>query len=325
MPAPTTSLATLRPDLAGSLTEFDLQANQGGFVARQVLPVMNVAKSSGSYGIIPIEQLLQERDTARAPGSGYARGNWEFDDATYVTKEHGAEEPIDDSEREMYSDYFDAELIATARARSAVLVNAEKRAAAAVFNASTWNGAALTTTVGTAWATIASSTPIVDVENAVIKVYEGSGLWPNALVINRLIFRKLRNTTEVINRIQSSGAGSPTKASDITVDMLRAVFDLDYIIVAGGTRNSAIEGQSAVPGQIWGSGYAMVCKIATTNDMREPCIGRTFHWAQDGSMPDGVIESYREEQKRSDIVRHRHQVAEVILYPEAGHLLDIAP
>ena len=82
MPAPTTSLATLRPDLAGSLTEFDLQANEGGFVARQVLPVMNVAKSSGSYGIIPIEQLLQERDTARAPGSGYARGNWEFDDAT---------------------------------------------------------------------------------------------------------------------------------------------------------------------------------------------------------------------------------------------------
>jgi hypothetical protein len=66
----------------------------------------------------------------------------------------------------------------------------------------------------------------------------------------------------------------------------------------------------------------MVCRIATSNDFREPCIGRTFHWSADGSSIGGTVESYREEQTRSDIIRVRHEVAEVTLYAEAGHLLS---
>jgi hypothetical protein len=66
----------------------------------------------------------------------------------------------------------------------------------------------------------------------------------------------------------------------------------------------------------------MVAKIATSVDMREPCIGRTFHWTQDGSSIGGTVESYREEAIRGDVIRVRHDVDEVILYPEAGHLLS---
>jgi hypothetical protein len=104
--------------------------------------------------------------------------------------------------------------------------------------------------------------------------------------------------------------------------MLARVFDLEYVIVAGTSRNSAKEGQTATPVQIWSSEYAMVAKIATSADMREPCIGRTFHWAQDGSSIGGTVESYREEAIRGDVIRVRHDVDEVILYPEAGHLLS---
>jgi hypothetical protein len=68
----------------------------------------------------------------------------------------------------------------------------------------------------------------------------------------------------------------------------------------------------------------MVCRVATGNDFREPCIGRTFHWAGDGSSIDGAIESYRDEVVRSNIIRVRHDVDEVVLYAQAGHLLKIA-
>lgn len=325
MPSPSSSLATLRPDLAASFEAFDTEADKAGYIARKVMPTVEVASQAGNFGKIPLDQLLQQRDTKRAPGSGYARGKFNFDDAAFSCEEHGAEEPVDDREAKMYAEYFDAEVIAAKRAFNSVLRNAEQRVADAIFNTTTWTGASLTTDVsGTPWATIASAVPLTNVEAAVQKVYDGSGLWPNALVINRKVFRNLRNTAQVIDRIASSGAGNRNLASDVTVDMLAQAFDLDYIIVAGGSYNSAKEGQTATPAQLWSSTYAMVCKVATSSDFREPCIGRTFHWGGDGSNEDGQMETYRDEVVRSNVIRVRHDVDEIVLYAQAGHLLKIA-
>jgi hypothetical protein len=104
--------------------------------------------------------------------------------------------------------------------------------------------------------------------------------------------------------------------------MLAAAFDLDHIIVAGTSKNGAKEGQAASPTQIWSGEYAMVCRVSESADMRDPCIGRTFHFAGDGSSINGTVESYREEQRRGEVIRVRHETAEVLLYPQAGHLLS---
>jgi len=321
MPSPSSSLATQRPDLATFL-EFDLESEKAGYIATQVFPVIDVQSQAGNFGKIPLEQLLQQRETKRAPGSGYARSNWRFEPATYATLEHGAEEPVDDRESKMFAEYFVAEQISTMRAFSSVLRNAEQRVADAVFNTTTWTGSSLTTAITHEWDDATNCVPLTDVEAAVQKIYDNSGLWANALVINRKVFRNLRNSAQVIDRIESNGAGNAAKATDITAQMLAAAFDLEYIIVAGTSKNGAKEGQAASPTQIWSGEYAMVCKIATGPDMRDPCIGRTFHWSQDGSSIGGTVESYREEAVRADIIRVRHDVAEVVLYPQAGHLLS---
>ena len=321
MPSPTSSLATQRPDLATFL-EFDLQSEDQGYIAADVFPVIDVQSASGNFGKIPLEQLLQQRETRRSPGSGYSRSQWTFTPATYATYEHGAEEPVDDNEAQMYAEYFQAEQISTLRAFSAVLRNAEQRVADAVFNTTTWTGSSLTTAITHEWDDATNAVPLTDVEAAVQKIYDNSGLWANALIINRKVFRNLRNNDQIIERINASGAGSPSKATDVTTQMLSAVFDLPNIIVAGTSKNGAKEGQSASPTQIWSGEYAMVCKIASGPDMRDPCIGRTFHWSQDGSSIGGTVESYRDETVRGDVIRVRHQVAEVVLYPEAGHLLS---
>jgi hypothetical protein len=321
MPSPTSSLATLRPDLATFL-EFDLESEDQGYIAADVFPVIDVQSASGNFGKIPLEQLLQQRETRRSPGSGYSRSQWTFTPATYATYEHGAEEPVDDNEARMYAEYFQAEQISTLRAFSAVLRNAEQRVADAVFNTTTWTGSDLTTAITNEWDDATNAVPLTDVEAAVQKIYDNSGLWANALIINRKVFRNLRNSDQIIERINASGAGSPSKATDVTTQMLSAVFDLPNIIVAGTSKNGAKEGQAASPTQIWSGEYAMVCKIASGPDMRDPCIGRTFHWSQDGSSIGGTVESYRDETVRGDVIRVRHQVAEVVLYPEAGHLLS---
>lgn len=323
MPSPSASLATLRSDLGGSMEAFDLQADRAGFIGLRVFPVFEAAMQSGSFGKIPLDQLLKNRDTERSPGSGYSRGKFTFTPASYATEEHGAEEPVDDREARLYADYFDAEMVAAERARDVVLRNFEKRIAAAVFNATTWNGAALTTGITHEWDDPANATPQDDVEAACRKVYANSGLWPNTLIINRNVFRNLRKCDDVIDKVSSSGAGSSVLAENISVQMLAAYFDLERILVAGGAQNAANEGQDASIEHIWSGEFAMVCRTATRpRDIREPCLGRTIHWGADGSMIGGVFESYREESIRGNVVRHRMETDELIMYVEAGHLLS---
>ena len=176
MPSPTSSLATLRPDFATFL-EFDLESEDQGYIAADVFPVIDVQSASGNFGKIPLEQLLQQRETRRSPGSGYSRSQWTFTPATYATYEHGAEEPVDDNEAQMYAEYFQAEQISTLRAFSAVLRNAEQRVADAVFNTTTWTGSSLTTAITHEWDDSTNAVPLTDVEAAVQKIYDNSGLW----------------------------------------------------------------------------------------------------------------------------------------------------
>jgi len=291
-----------------------------GFIAQQVAPVIDVASQAGSFGKIPVEQLLRTPETSRAPGAGYARDKFTFTSATYACEEHGMEEPIDDREAKMYANYFSAEQISTARAYDAVLRNAEIRMAAAIFNATTWTS--YTAAATTEWDTVATAVPITDVDLAAKAVWTQSGMWPNALIITNHVFKNLRRCAQVTDAIESGGAGSATKQSDITPALLANVFDLDYMIVSGSTKNTATEGQDAVFGKIWDDEYAMVCRVAVTSDPREPCIARTFHWADDGSQIGGTVETYRDETIRGDVVRVRHDTDEIIMYTEMGYLLS---
>jgi hypothetical protein len=327
MPTPNEALSTLRPDLGGSFEDFDLEMDRLGFVGYRVLPVLEVQRSAGTFGRIPLEQLLKKADVKRHSRSGYPRGDWEFEQESFATLEYGFEEPVDDRDSALYADFFDAEMVSASIARDQVLRAAEARIAALVFNTTTWTGASLTTAVaagkewGTTATTAANATPIDDVEAAVVKVYDGTGMWPNSLIINRKVFRRLRNCDQIIDRIASQGAGSPTKPSDITAQMLAAVFDLDQVLVAGGSNNSANEGQTATPAQIWDSEYAMVARLATTNNIKEPCVGRSFHWGQDGSTIGCTMESYEDQKLRGRVIRARHDVDEMVIEAAFGHLI----
>jgi hypothetical protein len=61
----------------------------------------------------------------------------------------------------------------------------------------------------------------------------------------------------------------------------------------------------------------MLTITSNSPDITEPCIGRTFLWTGD-SDSNSVVESYRDEERRSDIVRVRHHTQErrLISYDE---------
>lgn len=319
MPSPTVSLATLRPDLAGSFEEFDLLSNQLGFVGLSAFPVFETAQATGTFGRITDAELLKTQNTLRAPGSPYSRSKTRFQTDTFVTRDHGHEEPVDDNEAKMYAEYFDAEMVAARRARHAVLLNHERRVIDLITDTGVWTGAALTTAVSNPWTSIGSGTPVANVSAANAAVYAGIGQPANAVIMSWNRFNACRNTEEFLERVKYSGTDARNR--NITRDVMAQVFGVDFVFVAGGVRNTADEGQNAVKASMWPDARVMVCRVATTEDIRETCIGRTFHWGEDGSQIGGVLESYRDETVRGDVIRCRMQTDEKRLYVAAGHLL----
>lgn len=314
MPAPSTSLATLRPDLGGSVEGFDLAMSRNGFIGLKVLPVFDTALRAGSIGIIPTAQMLKQAGSPRAPGAGYQRDDFTFTDISYSTTEKGRESPVDDNTKNVYGNVINAEKIAAARAQDMTLRYMEQLIAAAVFNSSTFTP----TAVGTEWSTVASSTPVTDVKNAQVRMWEATGMKPNAVIMNWLVFNNLRFNTEIKDAIKNVLGVLP---SQITVDTLKAAFMVDHVLISDAPKNTAPDGQLTIA-PIWSSEYVGVARIADDNDITRPVLGRTMHYTGDGSAIEGRMEVYRDENRRADIVRCRMQADPLIIYSGAMQLLS---
>lgn len=320
------STAITRFELSATFEEFSLAMNRQKFIAPQVFRPRIVGVQAADAGKIELESLLQTPDDHVSPKGGYQRGDFEWTTWQYATEERGREEPINDRRLRMFRDVLDAEAIHTQRAMDIVLRNYEIDAADALYDTDTWTGAALTTGITHEWDDATNAVPMDDIKSAKDKVRDGCGLEANALVCNSDQFWNLMHTDQVVDLLKYWGGDDPKK---LNLAVAAALFELDHIIVAGGLKNSANEGQSASVAKIWSDEYAMVCRVAETDDPAEPCIGRTFMWADDGPGATGteeelalVVEEYREEGVRGSVLRARNDRVIKVMYAQAGHLLS---
>lgn len=318
MPSPSTTLQ--RPDLGATFEEISVEAQRMGYIADQVLPAIDVAEPSANIGKLPIEALMADRDLTRAPGGGYSRQDYQFTEFSYATQEYGAEEVVDDRLLRVYARYFDAEQVAARRALTVLLRKREMRVAAALFNATTW--ASYLSTLTNEWDDLSNASPVDDLLAIQETVILRCGLKPNALIVNEKVFHNLRHCEQIVDRLKYAGIDDPKMPVAAAAQIMAQLFGLDKVIVAGGLKNTANAPNAFTGGRIWSNEYAMLARVAMTNDVQEPCVGRTFHYTADGSQLDGTFESYREDKVRGDVIRARHETAEKIMYVEAAQLID---
>jgi len=166
------------------------------------------------------------------------------------------------------------------------------------------------------------------------KVHLGSGLLPNALIMNTTNVNYLIANTVI--RARFPGATLITR--QMLADSLASIFGITQLIECGSVKNSAIEGQDHVGAYVWSSTYAMVARVRTGATPEEPGLGVTMKWDAVPSMSiegegavgapageDSSIEvtTYREEQTDSDVVKVKHFIDELILGAAYGHLLKV--
>lgn len=314
MPRPTTSTTLQRPDLGELAYEYLINSPDRGFIGLSLMPVFEVQDQSADYPKIPIESLIKAKDTVRAPKGNYNRGDWEFETDTYKCEEHGWEEPIDDVEARLYSRFFDAEQIATEICVDTILRNQERRVAALLeSNTATSN-------VAVEWSTPATATPRTNIDAAREAMRATYGILPNVLAMSYKVFRNLINTAELRDALKYT---NPIEigSEDAQRRLLAQYFGLDEVLVSAAQRDSAKKGQAFSLADLWDDEYVhLVRRSAGGARLREPVYGRTFLWMED-SPQTVVTETYREEDKRSTIVRARQHIDEAVIFAGAAYKL----
>lgn len=314
MPASPNSDAIPRQDLE-TVMDFDLEMQRLNHFGTRIMPVFKTRARTARFGRIPIEQLLAASSTdklERAAKTGYSRDDWTFEMDSFITQVRGCEAEIDDDERAIYGELFDAELVAVARCYEKLFSKYDDLVLAQAITATITAG--YTAEADSAW-DLANATPRDDIKAARRRMWLRTGMSPNTMVISEWTFENLKDTTQVIDRMSSSGSGEPTLPSDITEAKLAEIFSVDEVIVAKSVKyDSGVESQ-------FPEDKALLIRTPRTNDLREPCFGRTFAYEGIHGNFQPTPFTYREEKIECDIVRLKHESTQKIMYPEMAEVI----
>jgi hypothetical protein len=309
--------STPRADLGEAFHEFSPAGMT--FVAAEVLPERPVAKKAATLGVVTRENVTTETG-AHANGAGFDRVNLTTEDKSYACYDFGLEGQLTDPDRENYASDFDAEVETIQLVKTKMLIAREVRAAAALFNTSTWTGAALTTDVSGDWDAAASDV-IGHVRAAKEKVRKNTGVTPDSMLIGPVTFASLQANTAILAKF----IGVPVLTDDLLKRTIAQILGIQNLFVADGVYNSAKENQTASMADIWSDDYALVFK-RQAGSLAQPGLGRLLTWTgEEGNLANGLetVVQYREEQTESDIFRVRDFVDEFICDEYFGHLLQI--
>ena len=313
--------AVPREDLGEALLEYD--GNARDFIGTQILPEFKVAEQAAKFSKHTRQSILQNPETARAARGNYNRILTALKDDSYACENHGLEGLIDDSERLLYQSDFDAEMETTMVVERAVLLGLEMRIKDLVFDTNTWTGSDLfTDNSGSPWSTAATNV-IAQVQAGKEKVRRNGGGKADSLIVGEESLQNLLKNEALIARFP----GIEVLTEEILRRNIAAIFGLKKLIVGAEVYDSSplnqSESHSATVTDVWPKTYAMIARTADNGaPLKTPCLGRTFIWEAYAAAL-WKVETYREEQAESDVVRVKNFVDEKIFDPAFGHLLQI--
>jgi hypothetical protein len=305
---PESTSVTFRADLSALLNEFDAAKAARRFIGRRAAPLFRVPKISAGFPIMNRENYKKPASVNRAPDGGYNRVVGEFGKGTYDCEEHGLEQRIDDRMLERYGSLFNAETAAQQMLWYQILLNHEIRVAA-LFS----GGGHTNHNVTTAWSTTATAVPINDIQTGIDTLMDNCGCGPEdiTMIIPRDDYKELLQVAQINNKMLYTYPG--IQPAQMRPDQLAGMLGLKQVLPARSSYDATEEGYAESMSQIWTAGVIYLAVTADEgDDIMMPSAARTIIWEPSAAeLP--VVETYREDRTRSDILRVRDDTDEVLL------------
>lgn len=204
--------------------------------------------------------------------------------------------------------------IAVAYLTNLVNLSREQRAAALVFNNSSYAAANRVTLSGTSqWSDTVNSDPVAAIGDALdIPVMR-----PNIATFGQVTWTKLRRHPKLVQAIKGTAQGSGMVSRQEFMEF----FELQQVFVGAGFANSAKPGQAVSLARVWGKHASFVYRDRAAG----PQAGITFGFtAQFGSKISGSIDEPAIGLNGCQRVRVGEQVKEVVTATDLGYYFENA-
>lgn len=317
------------------LTNFSVGLVDQTFYGLQILPEVPVRTQSGLYRVFDRSSFLLREDR-REPGTvahEIAGAKWSQD--TFQTKEHSLQVPIHDEERQQLISQgglaqavfggdlqLDPERDATALAVNSISLGHENRVQALVRNTANYPGANTVTLAGAQQWTdytngvTSTSDPVTAIMTGMRAVYAATLRWPNVLALPTLGLGFIENHPRVVDRFKTFTLTQADAFQRLT-GFTGKIILLDSTYNAGNNIDSTLAMTSFWGKDVW---LGIVDSRPTQNTYT---FGKTFAEVY----PDGSTrptERWREEPRKSDLVRTNYKYDLKIVSSSAGYLIKNA-
>jgi len=306
--------ATIRADISQALIEAP-QADVG-LIGAQLLPIQNVDAKAGTYLKVQLAagELLSNNVLNRESGSNYSRGIRSFSSANYVTSEFGLEELVPDDASADLNRFFSYESETAKFLLRQLKLSHEKRVNDVVWASSTpFTIADQTPAVNYTQALVATCDIARDVATAKLALAQ-YGYEANCVAMSANVFELIRRSTLLQN--QFFGVISSTGARLLSESEIAAALGVQNLLVGRAAINTAGKNKSYTGSFVVSSAKIVVGQVSG-GEFTAGGMGRTLVWTGDAA-GGFVSESYRDEARRSQVLRVRMNTDEVIIDPNAA-------
>lgn len=296
-----------------ALTNVSVAYQNPAYVAEAIAPPVAVRRQSDKYYIFdPERERFRAQNDLRAPGTEADEVDFSLSEDAYFCADHALESVVPDEERENADPAIQPEIDRTEFLTEKILLNEEVSLATALRA----DGAL----PGVAYAQDADRwdaddvDPVAEVEAGRNAIQQSVQVMPNTLVLSYPVYQAVRNNPKVIERVKyvRMGIVGPSE--------LAQLFDVERILVARSFQNTAARGQAASLSYVWGKD-AMLCHTPTRPAMKTVGLAYTFVWTlAPGSLNGRLVESWREERRKADMIRAQKYYDQKIVAPAAGYL-----
>jgi hypothetical protein len=132
----------------------------------------------------------------------------------------------------------------------------------------------------------------------------------DTLILSLNVFNRIRRTTKLLNNIFGP-VKNVAQARPATAEDVAAALNVSRVLIGRAARNGAKKGQSYSGSFIWGNNKVVLAKLGA-GEFTAGGLGRTLLWNEDSPTPL-VTETYRDEARRSNVIRARHNTSEKLI------------
>lgn len=309
------TLTTIRPDLATGVLGFSAGVDK--FMGLKLIAPVGVSVRNGSFGKVTYAQMTGgPLSVKRAPGSDYYRNDTQVTNDTFDCEEYGVEELVDDGSALVVGQYFDAEMTAAKKGIYNILYQQEVRIKTLLQSTGTFSSGYQYACYDE-WDQASTATPIKDILGAKMKLYQNSGADESmgaklVLGMSHKVFTALAGTNDVKGALGFNGPGLPPAYWQ--TEAIARVLGVDEVVYSIATASGS---------DLWDDEYAYLFFKSESSDMSIPRLGNVFRWDSDCA-DNALVETYRDEPRRSNVVRVRQHVDEKIVNVQCGILITNA-